>query len=56
MSETHYLKLSLTGHLAISALSPLFVDRFGRSLLFCHQEFDKEVMYEGFKSEKAELL
>ncbi len=26
--------------LAFSSLSPLFVDRFGRSLQFCYAEFD----------------
>ena len=29
---------------------PLFVDRFGRSLRFCHLEFDKEAITDGFKS------
>ncbi len=33
---------SLTGHLAFSAIFPLFVDRFGNSLQFCHLEFGKE--------------
>ena len=31
----------LTGRLAISAISPLYVDRFGRSLRFCHPAFKK---------------
>ena len=52
MSQTH----SLTGRLAILAISPLFVDRFGRSLLFCHLEFDEEAMYDDLRSEKAALL
>ena len=39
--------LSLTGRLAISAKSPLFVDRFVRSLRFCHLEIDKEAIYDG---------
>ena len=30
---------SLTGRVAVSAISPLFEDRFGRSLRFCHLEF-----------------
>ncbi len=32
----------LIGLSAISAISPLFFDRFGRSLRFCQLEFDKE--------------
>ncbi len=35
-SATH----SLTGSLAHLAISPVFVDRFGRLLRFCHLEFD----------------
>ena len=32
---------------------PLFVERFGRSLQFCHLEFDKKAIYDGSRSEKA---
>ena len=39
---------SLTGRLAVSAISPLFVDGFGRSLRSFHQEFDKEAIFDGF--------
>ena len=51
MSQTQPLtpshRHSLTGRLAISAISLLFVDRFGRSLRFCHLEFVKEEIYDG---------
>ncbi len=30
--------------LTFSAIIPLFVDRFGRSVRICHLEFDKEAM------------
>ena len=36
------------GRLALSAISPVFVDRFGYSLRFCHLEFDDEAIYDGF--------
>ncbi len=52
MSQTH----SLAGRLAISAISLLVVDRFGHSLQRCHLEFDKEAIYDGWRSEKSELL
>ncbi len=32
---------------AYSTVSPLLVDRCGRSLQFCHLEFDKEVISDG---------
>ena len=51
MSQNYSVTQSLTGRLAISAISPLFEDRFGRSLQFCHLQFDKESIYDG-KSEK----
>ena len=35
---------SLTGRLALSTISPMVVDLLGRSLLFCHLEFDKEAI------------
>ena len=44
MSQTH----SLTGRLAILALSPLFMVRFGRSSRFFYLEFDKETISDGF--------
>ena len=31
------------------SISPLFVDRFGRSLRFCHLEFIKEAISDGVK-------
>ncbi len=46
MSQTHSVTPSFPGRLAISDISPLFVDRFGRSLRFCHLEFDKEAIYD----------
>ncbi len=46
------LPLSLTAsRLALSPISPLFVDRFGRSLQFCHLEFDKEAISDVYRSE-----
>ena len=38
---------SLTSRLAISTISPLFVDRFGRSLRVFHLKFDREAIYDG---------
>ena len=46
---------SLTGRLANSAISPLFVDRFGCSLQFLQPRIWQEAIYDGW-SEKAELL
>ena len=40
--KAQLLTPSLTGRLAISAISLLFVDGFGRSLRFCHLEFDEK--------------
>ena len=45
---TDSLRPSLTGCLAVSTISPLFVDRFGRSLLLCYLEFDNEAISDGF--------
>ncbi len=36
-----------TSRLALSAISPLFVDQFGRSLRFYHLDFDKEAISDG---------
>ena len=36
------------GRLAVSAISPMFMDRLGRSLRFCYLEFDKKVISDGF--------
>ncbi len=45
---------SLThGKFSFSAIFSLFVDRFGRSLRFCHLEFDKEANSNVYKSESA---
>ena len=46
MSKTHSVTSSNTGSLAISAISPLFVNRFGCFLLFSHLEFAKEAIYD----------
>ena len=35
------------------AISLLFVNRFGRSLHFCHVEFDKEAISDGCRSKKV---
>ena len=40
----HHVTDSLTGRLALYAKSPLFVDRFGRSLWLCHLQLDKKVI------------
>ena len=37
--------------LAFKTISPLFVDRFGRSLRYCYLEFDKEALSDGCRSE-----
>ncbi len=40
---------SLTERLAFSSKYPgFFVDKFGRPLRFCYQEFDKEAIFDGF--------
>ncbi len=39
---------SLTGRLDLSVISMLVADRFGRFLLFCYLEFDKEAISDGF--------
>ena len=31
-----------------NVISPLFVDRFGRSLQYCYLEFDKEAIFDDF--------
>ncbi len=49
MSQIHSLML----HLVFSLTFSLFVDRFGRSLRFCHQEFYKEAISDGCRSENA---
>ena len=51
MSQTH----SLTGRLAISAISPLFVNRNERSLRFCNLEFDEEAISDGFMAHSRVL-
>ena len=40
----------------LSSISPLFVDRFGRSLRFCHIEFGKEAIANGGKAENNEII
>ncbi len=44
---TDSLPHSLMGRLAISTISPLFVDRFWRSLRFCYLKFNKEALSDG---------
>ena len=41
----------VTSHLAFLTISPLFVDRFERSSRLCHVEFDKEAIYDYYRSE-----
>ncbi len=38
----------LTGRLAVSAISPLFVDRFELSLWFLRLEYEKKAISDGF--------
>ncbi len=40
--------------LDLSTLSPLFVDRIGRSLRFCYLEFDKEAIFDVCRCENAQ--
>ncbi len=47
MSQTHSDHHPIKVHLANSAISPLFVDRFGRSLQLCHIDFDEEAISDG---------
>ena len=42
--------MSQTPH-PLSTIYPLFVDLFGRSLRFNHQDFDKEAISDGCRSE-----
>ncbi len=51
MSLTH----SLTRRLAVSAISPLFVVRFDRSILFYYVEFEKEAINNGFIAHSSVL-
>ncbi len=44
---THSLTDNLK-RLAVLALSPLFVNRFGCSLQFCHLEYDEEAISDGY--------
>ncbi len=46
MSQTDFLK----GRLASSSISPLFVDRFGRSLRFCPLYFEYDANSDDFRS------
>ncbi len=50
MSQIYSVSHSLTVSLAFSAISLLFVIRFGRSLRFCHLKFDKEAIYNGCRN------
>ncbi len=55
MGVTDSLRHTVTNRkFTISAISPL--DLFGRYLQFCHIEFDKKAIYDGKRSEKAELM
>ncbi len=53
-----HLSVSLTHSktFSFSTLYQLFVDQFGPSLQYCHQEFDKEAIYDGKRSEKDSLF
>ncbi len=56
MSQTHSLTHLLTGGvLALLAISTLSVDRFARSLRFCHVEYDEEGIYYGFMANSRVL-
>ncbi len=43
----------LLKRLAISAISPLYMDRFGRYLRFCSLEFDVEAISAGFMAHQC---
>ncbi len=45
----------LTGRLAISTISLLFVDRFWSYLQFCDLEFHEEAIYDGWGVKKLSL-
>ncbi len=47
MSQTHSLTPSLTRCLSLSAITLLFVDRFGRSIWPSQLEFDEKASYDG---------
>ncbi len=53
LHRCYRLTYSLTGRLAVSAISPLFVVRFGRSLRFNHLEFDKEAISDVFMAHRV---
>ncbi len=42
--------------LAVSAIFPLFVNQFGRSLRFYHLELDKKAIFDGCMIENARCL
>ncbi len=44
---TDLLRHSLKGRLTFSAISPLFLGKFGRSLRFCYLGFDEEAISDG---------
>ncbi len=48
MSLIHSLK---TSRLVLSTRSPLYVERFGRSLRFCYLELEEEAISDGLRSE-----
>ncbi len=48
LERCHRLTPSLTGRLTLLAISSLFVNRSGCSLQFCHLEFDKKAISDGF--------
>ena len=53
LTRYHRLTHSLMSSLASLTIFALFVDRFGRSLRFYHQEFDKEAISDCCRIENA---
>ncbi len=56
IARCHWLSPSLTHKpLGCSTISPLFEDRFARSFRFFHQEFEKDVISDGCRSEIPDI-
>ncbi len=49
LDVTDSLHNSLTGRLMVLDITPLFMDQFGRSSRFCHREFNKEAISDGYR-------
>ena len=54
-SHRHSLTNSLKGRLSVSAISPLFVDRYGRSLRLCYLDFYKEAISVSWSSDNSAI-